>query len=44
MLSQKKANEILRFITFLFKKISFIKCNYDIYDKKLIIIIRIFEK
>ena len=44
MLSQKKNNEILKSITFLFKKMSSTKYNYDIYDKKLMIIIRVFEK
>ena len=35
---------MLRSIAFLLKKILFIKCNYNIYNKELIIIIRVFEK
>ena len=44
MLSQKEADEILRFITFLSKKMSPAECNYDIYDKELMIIVRAFEE
>ena len=44
ILSQKKSDEILKFIAFLFKKISLTKYNYNIYDKKLIIIVYVFEK
>ena len=35
---------MLRSVAFLLKKILFTKCNYNIYNKELIIIIRIFEK
>ena len=35
---------MLRLITFLLKEMLFAKCNYDIYDKELIIIVRIFKK
>ena len=44
VLSQKKDDEVLKSITFLFKKMSSTKYNYDIYDKKLMVIIRVFEK
>ena len=44
MLSQKRDDEVLKSITFLFKKMFLTKCNYDIYDKKLMIIIRVFEE
>ena len=29
---------------YMFKQMSFAKCNYEIYDKKLLVIVRIFEK
>ena len=44
ILSQKKKNDQLHFVAFMSKKMSFAKCNYEIYDKKLLIIIRTFEK
>ena len=39
-----KKNDQLHFVAFMLKKISFAKCNYEIYDKKLLIIIKTFEK
>ena len=36
--------EILYFIAYFFKKHNFVKCNYEIYDKKFMIIVHIFEK
>ena len=44
ILSQKEENDQLHFVAFMSKKMSFAKCNYEIYNKKLLIIIRIFEK
>ena len=44
ILSQIKDDEIFKLITFLFKKMFLIEYNYDIYNKKLMIIIRVFEK
>ena len=44
MLSQYDSNELLHFVTFFFKKMIFAKKNYEIYDKKLLIIIKVFEK
>ena len=44
VLLQKENDEILKFIAFFFKKMSSTEYNYDIYDKKLMIIIRVFEK
>ena len=35
---------MLRSITFLLKKMSSAKCNYDIYNKELMIIVRVFKK
>ena len=35
---------MLRLITFISQKMLLIKCNYEIYDKKLLIIIKAFEK
>ena len=37
-------DEILRFIVFMFKKMFLVECNYEIYDKKLLAIIKVFEK
>ena len=44
MLSQIKQNEKLHLVAYIFKKIFFAKCNYKIYDKKLLTIIKAFEK
>ena len=43
ILSQKK-NDQLHFVAFMSKKMSFAKCNYEIYNKELLIIIKAFEK
>ena len=44
VLSQKNKNDIWRFVIYFFNKMIFAKCNYEIYDKKLLAIIRVFEK
>ena len=44
ILSQRNDIEILHPVIFFSKKHSSAKCNYEIYDKKLMIIIRCFEK
>jgi hypothetical protein len=44
VLSQKKRNELIKSITYFFKTLSSVKCNYEIYDKKLLTIIRCFEQ
>ena len=44
ILSQKKKNDQLHFVAFMSKKMSLAKCNYEIYDKKLLIIIKTFEE
>ena len=36
--------EILCFIAYFFKKYNSVKCNYEIYNKKLMIIIHIFKE
>ena len=36
--------EILHLIVYFFKKYNSVKCNYEIYDKKLMIIVHVFEK
>ena len=43
ILSQKDEEGILQPVTFMFKKHSPQKCNYEIYDKELLAIIRSFE-
>ena len=43
ILSQKDEGGILWSVTFMFKKHSPQECNYEIYDKKLLTIIRSFE-
>ena len=44
MLFQKNSNDMLRSIIFMLQKMLLIECNYEIYDKELLIIIRAFEK
>ena len=44
VLSQKNKNDIWRFVIYFFSKMILAKCNYEIYDKKLLTIVRVFEK
>ena len=44
ILSQKEKNDQLHLVAFMSKKMSLAECNYEIYNKKLLIIIRIFEE
>ncbi len=44
ILSQYNENEILHSVAYFSKKHNSVKCNYKIYDKKLMIIVRAFEK
>ncbi len=44
ILFQYDENEILHSITYFSKKHNSVKCNYEIYDKKLMIIVCAFEK
>ncbi len=39
VLSQYDNEEVLHSVTFYNKNMSFVKCNYEIYDKKLLAII-----
>ncbi len=41
---QQNDNEQLKFVIYFSFKMLFAKCNYKIYDKKLLVIIRAFEK
>jgi hypothetical protein len=42
--SQRDEDEIIRSVTYFSKTLSSAKCNYEIYDKELLIIIRCFEE
>ena len=44
VLNQIESNDKLHSVVYMFKKMSSTKCNYEIYDKELLIIIRIFEE
>jgi hypothetical protein len=44
MLSQKENDDLIKSITYFFKTLFSIECNYEIYDKELLIIIRCFEQ
>ena len=44
ILSQRNLDNEFHFVIFISKKMSSIECNYEIYDKKLLIIIKVFEK
>ena len=44
ILSQYDENDVLHSVVYFFKKYSLVKCNYEIYNKKLMIIIHIFEE
>ena len=44
MLSQIDFNDLLHSIAYMFKQMSSAKYNYEIYDKKLLIIVRVFEE
>ena len=44
VMSQYENDDLLHFVAFFFKKHFVQKINYEIYDKKLLTIIRIFEK
>ncbi len=43
VLSQYDNERVLHSITFYSKNMSFVECNYEIYDKELLAIIRAFE-
>jgi len=44
ILFQYDENEILYSVTYFSKKNNSVKCNYEIYDKELMIIVCAFEK
>ncbi len=44
VLSQKENDDLIRSITYFSKILSFAECNYEIYNKKLLTIIRCFEQ
>jgi len=44
VMSQRDDNEQLRSVIYFSFKMLFTECNYEIYDKKLLAIIRAFEK
>jgi len=44
ILFQYNENEILHSVTYFSKKHNSIECNYEIYDKELMIIVCAFEK
>ncbi len=44
VLFQRKNDDLIRLVIYFLKILSFAKCNYEIYDKKLLIIIRCFEQ
>src|SRR5215213_4483262 len=44
VLSQRDSNNVLHPMTFFFKKHSSAECNYEIYDKELLTIVRCFEE
>ena len=43
IISQYDNNENLRLVTYFLIKMLFVEYNYEIYDKKFLIIIRVFE-
>jgi len=44
ILSQYDENKILHSVAYFLKKHNSVECNYEIYDKKLMIIVYAFEK
>ncbi len=44
VLSQKESDDLIRSVTYFSKTLSFVECNYEIYDKELLTIIRCFEQ
>ena len=44
ILFQYDVDDLLHSVAFFFKKMIFVECNYEIYDKKLLVIIKAFEK
>ena len=44
VLSQREEDEIIRSVAYFFKTLFSAKCNYEIYDKELLVIVKCFEQ
>ena len=44
ILFQYDEDEVLHFVAYFLKKHNLVKCNYEIYDKELMAIVRAFEE
>ena len=44
ILFQKNSNDVLRFVVFMLQKMLSVECNYEIYNKKFLAIVKAFEK
>jgi hypothetical protein len=44
ILSQKEDDDLIKSIIYFSKTLFFVECNYEIYDKELLTIIRCFEQ
>jgi hypothetical protein len=44
ILSQKESDDLIKSVIYFSKTLSFVECDYEIYDKELLIIIRCFEQ
>ena len=44
VLFQRNVAEIWQFVVYFFKKMIFAKCNYEIYDKEFLVIVKVFKK
>jgi hypothetical protein len=44
MLSQKEDDDLIKSITYFSKTLSLVECNYEIYDRELLTIIKCFEQ
>jgi hypothetical protein len=44
VLSQKEDDDLIRSVAYFSKTLFFAECNYEIYDKELLAIIRCFEQ
>jgi hypothetical protein len=44
VLSQRESDDLIRSVTYFSKTLSSVECNYEIYDKKLLVIIKCFEQ
>ncbi len=44
VLSQRENDDLIKSVIYFSKILSFVECNYEIYDKELLIIIKCFEQ